>query len=202
MAVILYAPFWAGRDTLESLIHQTENMITSTPVLVQVIAQRYFDISITAGEAQRLPRLAFLMLYLPLAWQARRSFDHLVVMSFTVLFLYLLVAAAWFRPWYMLWPATLAALRPRGWLGATFLAITLAASFPDVVEQFRGFWSFLATYERAIAAPILLAFLPPAVVWLLGVMRQRSWSLGAQPDTARTFASARMAAQDASTRTP
>ena len=31
----------------------------------------------------------------------------------------------------------IAALRPRGWLGATLLAITLANSFPDIVEQFR-----------------------------------------------------------------
>jgi hypothetical protein len=182
VTVAIYAPFWSGIDTFSVRLNETARMITSTPVLLQLFLGRYLDANTTLEYARLIPRIVFLALYVPLVWQARRGFDHLVVVSFTALFLYLLVAASWFRPWYMLWPAALAALRPREWLGATFLAITVASSFPDIVEQFRNYWPIIAPYDRAIAAPIVLAFLPPAAVWLLGVLQKRGWSLGARTD--------------------
>lgn len=182
IALAVYAPFWAGLDTFKGLLLQSRLMITSTPVLLDVLFARVLD-AVTAAEMARvLPTAVFLVLYVALVRQAGQSFAHLVVFSFTILFLYLLLATSWFRPWYMLWPVTLAALRPRSWLAPTLLSITIAASVPDLVEQFRGYWPWLAPYERAVAAPILLAFLPPLIVWLVGVFRHDGWGLDARPD--------------------
>lgn len=182
VAVVAYAPFWAGMDTFLALGEQSR-MITSTPLLLEVWFNNLTDPQTASDYARWLPALIFAVLYIPLVWQARRSFDHLVVHAFTVLFLYLLLAAAWYRPWYMLWPVAIAALRPRSWVGATLLAITFAGSFPDIVEQYRQYWPWLASsYTRTIAAPILVAFLAPLLVWLLGVANGRGWSLGARPD--------------------
>ena len=151
--------------------------ITSTPILLQLVTTRCFQEPLATRIAFTGPKLLYLLAYVPLVWQARRSFDRLIGASFAILFVYLVLAATWFRPWYMLWPVVLAALQPRGWLGATAITIALAAACPDLVEQYRSHWPLIAEYHRAIAAPIVLAFLPPLVVWLRGVGETNSFTL-------------------------
>jgi hypothetical protein len=113
-------------------------------------------------------------------WQARRDYTRLVTCGFTAHFLYLLVAAAWFRPWYMLWPVALGALLPGTWFMALVLAIALFASFPDLVEQYRVHWGWInADFGRRLVAPVLVAFWPPFMVWCIGLFRFQSWHFDA-----------------------
>ena len=142
---LAYAPFFDGLATFEGVRYQTALTITSTPLLIELwlhwLALLDWADPVRAAEDARLfARLVFLAIYPALVWDSRRDFGRLVTLSFTILFLYLLVAASWYRPWYMLWPVTLAALRPRSWLTLTLLAATLFGSFPDLVEQYRGHW--------------------------------------------------------------
>lgn len=177
VVVAAYLPFWAGLSTFDNVRKEAEHAITSTPVLLHLITPRWFDEPLATTISMQGPKVLFALAYFPLVWQARRSFGHLVGVSFAILFVYLVLAASWFRPWYMLWPVAIASLQPRGWLGATAVVITLAAAFPDLVEQYRSHWPLIAEYHRAIAAPILLAFLPPLVVWLRGVGATNSFTL-------------------------
>jgi hypothetical protein len=177
LVVLAYAAFWDGPATFDNVRKESAHLITSTPVLLQLVTSRRFDEPLATSLALWVTKGVFAAFYVPLLWQARRDFDRLVAMSFAVLFLYLVIACAWFRPWYMLWPVSIAAFRARGWLGATAVTITVAGACPDLVEQFRTHWPLIASYDRAIAAPIVLAFLPPLVVWLQGVSATRSLSL-------------------------
>lgn len=177
--IVVFAPLWDGLATFDTVRAEADKVITSTPLLIGLLLSGPPEDPHTVERARTVLRLVFLCLYFPLVWQARRSFDHLAVASFTILFLYILVPTGWFRPWYMLWPVTLAALRPRSWLAAVLLAITFACCFPDLIEQYRNNWTFLAEYKKAVAAPIVVAFGPPALVWLAGVAWKRGWMLGA-----------------------
>ncbi len=181
-AALAYAPFFEGRATFAMLSVQSTLMITSTPLLLELFLQQiaylgWNDPARAADDARWITRLAFLLVYPTLVWHARRDFRHLVTLSFTILFLYLLVASSWYRPWYMVWPVTLAALRPRSWLTPVLLAATLGGAFPDLIEQFRGHWPWLAEYTRAIAAPVVVAFVPPLLFWLYGLARTGEWGL-------------------------
>ncbi|MEZ4554097.1 MAG: glycosyltransferase 87 family protein [Dehalococcoidia bacterium] len=178
VVIVVFAPLWEGLATFDTVRGEADKVITSTPLLIGLLISGAPEDPATVEAVRGVLRVLFVGLYLLLAWQARRSFDHLVVASFTILFLHLLVPTGWFRPWYMLWPVTLAALRPRSWLAAVLLAITFACCFPDLIEQYRNNWSFLADYTKAIAAPIVVAFVPPALVWLAGAAWARSWTLG------------------------
>ncbi|MFA7297156.1 MAG: glycosyltransferase 87 family protein [Dehalococcoidia bacterium] len=180
-AALIYLPFWEGFATFDNVRKEAQHAITSTPVLLQLATSQWFAEPLATQLAFTGTKLLYALAYAPLVWQARRSFDHLVGASFAILFVYLVLAATWFRPWYMLWPVALAALQPRGWLGATAVTITLAAACPDVVEQFRSHWPLIAEYHRAVAAPIVLAFLPPLVVWLRGVGETNSFTLQRDP---------------------
>ena len=176
LTVVCYAPFWAGRATFATGMGEANTkMITSTPLLLKAQLELSTGLPDPAAAARALSRLLFLGLYLPLVWQARRDFTRLVTCSFTALFLYL-VASVWFRPWYMLWPLTLAALLPGTWFTPLLLAISCCASFPDLVEQYGRNWRWLrADPGRTLAAPIVVAFLPPLLVWLAGLAAFRSW---------------------------
>ncbi len=90
-----------------------------------------------------------------------------------------MIAAAWYRPWYMLWPVALAAVLPGTWFAPLLIVITFFGSFPDLIEQYRYNWDWLTEYWRALSAPIVVAFVPPLVVWLTGLLTFRSWHFDA-----------------------
>jgi alpha-1,6-mannosyltransferase len=177
LAVLCYAPFWVGLATFDNVRKESAHMTTSTPLLLQFVTTHWFAEPLATTLASWIPKAIFAGAYAAFVWQARRDFNRLVGISFAILFVYLVLAASWFRPWYMLWPIAIAALRPRTWLGSTLVAISVACAFPDLVEQFRSYWPLIAHYNRAIAAPIVVGFLPPLLVWLIGVGITDSFSL-------------------------
>ncbi len=126
------------------------------------------------STAQKL----FVVLAAQISWYARRDFSSVVVGSFSILLLYLLLGTGWFRPWYFLWPVALACLRPRSYLPVMVLVLTFFGSFPDLVEQYRVTWGVPFGYTGQVLAPILVAFLPAALGWAVGIATG-GWGLGA-----------------------
>jgi hypothetical protein len=179
LGVLCYIPFWDGLATFDTVTRQAELTITSIPDYL--ISSWSESLGADAAESRaRLVTLgAFALLAIPVTWQARKGFDHLLVAGFTLMFLYLVIAAGWFRPWYMLWPATLLALRPTPWSAALFLTITFGNLFPDLIEQFRYQWGLSSNLEVR-GAPLAAQFLLPAVIWVAAVIRWRSLGLGAR----------------------
>lgn len=178
LTVIIYAPFWAGMDTFDTVRRQAELMITSTPDVMQTLLVDVMDEKSAARLARNGAIAAFLLLAVPIVWQARRGYDFLLASGFNLLFFYLVIASAWFRPWYMLWPAALIALRPTRWGIALFLAITLSNLFPDIIEQYRFDWGATTVLEVR-AWPVAAQFVLPLAVWLAGALHTRSLHLGA-----------------------
>src|SRR5690606_12761521 len=125
LVVLSYVPFWAGLETFDTVSRQAELTITSIPDYLISIWSESLGPDGAESRARVVTLGAFALLAIPLTWQARKGFDHLLVAGFGLMFFYLVIAAGWYRPWYMLWPATLLALRPTPWSAAIFLALTL-----------------------------------------------------------------------------
>ena len=175
--VVAYAPFWKGAATFETVRGQTELTVTSTAEVLATLIGNHEDPALQ-DVTRMATRVAFLLVYVPFLWWSRRNFDQLLIGSFTIFMLYLMVGSSWYRPWYMLWPAAIAATRPRTWLAPTLLAITFFGSFPDLIEQFRGYWPLLnRSLDRMVIAPTAVQFVPPLLVWVAGMLRYRSWRL-------------------------
>ncbi len=183
-AVLAYAPFWAGTATFAGMLQQTGQMITSTPDVLRALLSGEVQGAEDAALARALTGGAFAFVATLVAWQARRGFDSLVVASFHLMFFYLLLASGWFRPWYMLWPATLLALYPTRAGIALFVVMTTSNLFPDLVEHYRYDWG-LEPF-RALIAPVVVQFTLPAAVWLVAALCTRSLDLGASAHRART----------------
>lgn len=173
VAAWAYSPFWAGADTFDNLSQQASMMITSTPQLIELwLRSRMVDQLAATDIARQVSFVLFGALYFPLTWQARKGFEGLVAACFGVLFAYLLVAAGWFRPWYLLWPVSILALRPGRRWALLLLTITFFGAFPDLVEQYRDHWPRIDTWAKFIAAPIVVAFLAPALLWLVALVAE------------------------------
>jgi hypothetical protein len=55
--------------------------------------------------------------------------------------------------------------------------------FPDITEQYRNFVPWLAADGmRLFAAPVVVAFVPAAFVWLLAMLRTRDWSFAGRSE--------------------
>ena len=182
--VICYAPFWAGAATFDALRAEGAKMITSTAELVrQLLIERGAGEGTATALARDGTRTLFVLIAIPIAWHARRGYDALLVAGFTLLFLYLVIASAWFRPWYMLWPATLLVLRPARWTVALFLAITFGNALPDLIEHYRYDWGLSGQYAPRLA-PLATQFALPLLIWLAALWRFRGIDLETSPPTA------------------
>lgn len=171
-----YLPFWEGPRIFDEVrVHADGKIITSTLLLLETRLAAAVGPEEALPLARQITRLVFLALYLPLVWQCRRDFARLLACSFNAFFFYLLVAGGWFRPWYLLWPITVAALAPQSWLMVVALALAFAGSFPDLVEQYRLNIGWLRDYWRATAAPVMLWVWPALLAWYYGLLRFRTW---------------------------
>jgi len=185
LVVLIFYPFWAGPATANALRAEANKSITSMPLLVELfVTDRLFGVN-GPDVARMAMRVLFLIPYALLLARIRPPIQRFEAIAYHSLWLYLLIATAWFRPWYLLWVVTIGALLPYGWFLALTLTISFCGMFPDIVEQYRNFVPWLtADMARLYLSPVVVAFVPPAAVWLAGLVRTRSWqftSNGAAP---------------------
>ena len=176
LAVVIYLPFWDGPQTFHWTLAEGDKSITSTPLLIQLFFTQPLFRDLNGSLSRLLMRVLFVIPYGIVVLGVRRPVRRLEAGCYQVMLLYILIAAAWFRPWYLLWVVTLGALLPSGWFLALTLTISFCGMFPDITEQYRNYIPWLAgDLVRLYAAPIVVAFLAPALVWAAGVMHVGSW---------------------------
>jgi hypothetical protein len=181
-AVLAYLPYWDGAATFRTSLDEGSYFALSAPAALRGALARVTSEATADLVAAWTGRLAFLALYgLVLAWLwralrpaagvpgATAAAEPLIVAGCAVLTAYLLVAATYFAPWYVIWPLTLGVLVPwRRELLVPLLALSL------------GSMSVLlwATWARARLAPdplsdwypmhllsCLSVTAPPAALW-------------------------------------
>ena len=125
LVVLAYLPFWAGLATLQGLARG--HVFTTSPATVFLGSLEGAGLApdhamlIASAAATGLFLVGFVAL-LRAVWSGRLPF---VPAALGVLFLYLLVGAQAFHPWYLLWLAPLAALVAEGPPRALGVAFTL-----------------------------------------------------------------------------
>ncbi|HTE84763.1 MAG TPA: hypothetical protein VK821_08515 [Dehalococcoidia bacterium] len=192
MTAVISIPFLAGPRTLSALAGETRLSITSTPLLVQLLLTGPFLHDSSGDISRMLMRALFLIPYGLLLASVRPPATRLYATSYQALWLFILLATAWFRPWYLLWVVTMGALLPSGWFLAVTLAISFFGMFPDITEQYRNNVPWLAVdLMRLYAAPVVVAFIPPALIWMAALLNTRTWLFASEPpDTAKSAVAA------------
>lgn len=127
LAVVLYAPFWAGLRTFEGVRLQSQPLVSPSPSggLYWYLLQ-----ALPPGEAARLTLRvlagAFAAFVLVVSWRARDAAGLLGACA-SIALVYVLVVSTHYWPWYASLPLALVALVPRGIFLPTALVLTLCS---------------------------------------------------------------------------
>jgi alpha-1,6-mannosyltransferase len=156
LVALAYLPFWAGPTTFQGLARGTIFSTSPAQGLLELLEFLGVPFQHAMPVAAGAANVLFLLLLVPLlraVWLGRLG---LVAAAVGVFFVYLLVGAQWFNPWYLLWLVPFAALAPNGPPRALGLAFALLApivyavrhTLPVVVAVFLPM-AALALYWRA-----------------------------------------------------
>jgi len=126
LAVVLYARFWDGWQTLGPLTRQS-HFTASIPKVVLDILHLDFDLPSSTAEAIVRNAALGLMVIVTLAFtlniflrtvrrgpantleRRQELIGHTLTGFYEIIFVYLAFAALWFQPWYLLWLVALTA---------------------------------------------------------------------------------------------
>lgn len=173
LAVLAYARFWQGPETLTHLVYQTQRFLVS----FSSVLPELFPDTFSQDRATVLGRVLFLIVYLYALQRCMQGKVELLESCFLAMFAFVGLALTNFESWYGIWPILLAAAVPRfaerlaGFLFAW--GATLGAAFFGYIWVW---WNLSgAGFNLANQLSYFLAFVPPAVVILaLHVLKPRT----------------------------
>lgn len=182
LAVVLYAPFWQGTQSIGALGRQTLFTASIPRVLLDVMV---VNLGMAQGTAQTLVRNgAFLFIgivALALALRlflsdnadtpaARRALVRRTLSSFyEVIFFYLAFATLWFQPWYLLWLVALTAPVARFANANRTVLFCIGGVANYFVWDFIWLWNRTTARDTQVMAAIVVYTLPlfyTLYVWL------------------------------------
>jgi hypothetical protein len=120
LAILAYAPYWDGADTFRTSLNEGTYFAVSGPAALRGVLVRVLDRPVAEGVAASTGRFLFVVVYAGLAWRLLRrtpaagaagdAAEALIVAGCIALAAYVVLAATYFAPWYLLWPLTLAVI--------------------------------------------------------------------------------------------
>ena len=165
LAVVLFAPMYAGADTIAATRRPGMTFILSPATLLYGWLVRSWSIDDASRITQAITGVVFAAGYVLTLARTRGDVLSLAARCFDVLLLYLLLVSWWFWPWYVLWLAPLAPLTRGYGRVAAFAAFAGAALlmyvywWPDPLWPSRRWFLAYATMTVGV-------FLPAALIWL------------------------------------
>ncbi len=160
----MYAPLYAGRDTLAGLQREGEHVTSSPGALVYTLLQSHFnmDWSRLLNMMKLVAWPLFLGGYGMVLWRIRRNADlaALARASAWAVFLMLVLVIWWFMPWYLFWLVPFAALRPTSRVALVAFAFSVCAMLSYVAHN----WLLYADPRVFESTAALTAFVVPLLV--------------------------------------
>ena len=153
LAIVLYAPFWRGLDTLYFL--SRGNWFTaSLPTMLRELLRQYMSFEDAGHLTATIVAVGFglfMMVRLALLWREDRvavagtsdgpasEWLPWLGAAYDITFVYLTFCTLWWQPWYLVWLVALAALLPNRIVHERVLLFCFGATLNYVV--FKYIWS-------------------------------------------------------------
>jgi alpha-1,6-mannosyltransferase len=166
LAALIFAPMYAGTDTIAALQRPGMTFILSPGTPLHAILVSWLSDTAATRLVQIVTGLLFVIGYIVVLARTRGDVRDLADRSFDVLFLYLVLASWWFWPWYLTWLAPAAALGRGLARPATFALMAGAALLTYLYWWSDPVWRS-AQWFIAYAGITIAVFVVPATIWLL-----------------------------------
>ena len=173
IGLVMYAPFWRGKLTFETLRTQARQFTDSPPALLLRLLERVTTPTHAEFWTKSFALMLFaaayaFILYRLIAGRRRHSADDLPSAAFAVMCAYLMLSVFWFQPWYLLWLISLGALtvgvRARLTLLFSFTGL-LTHTATSIAAIKLWYWTDIhpngMTYEVGLV--VSMVFLPPGL---------------------------------------
>jgi hypothetical protein len=110
---MVYAPFWNGVATLTAL-QRGQLFTNSLASSIKHVAQPLVGEATAIATAQVTCAVLLCLLLARLLWLAALTRDsrQAVSLSYWAMLSFMFLGVTWFQPWYVVWPAALAAVLP------------------------------------------------------------------------------------------
>ncbi len=173
LALMLQAPFFAGPSSLVGGIPNIGSQFTaSLATVLRDELSPFLGIDHAAQTARLAAYGLFAAFYLWRLWCLHGTFESLVYESYQVFFFYLVIAAVWFQPWYVVWLVPLGALLVSSFVVERTVIFSFTAMLIHVTLGFgwrlAWFGGNVPTLQMLTA---LLIMLPPLVWWITSEAR-------------------------------
>jgi len=185
MAVVLYAPFWEGPQTVGALNRQSLFTASLPKVLADWLT---FDLGVNIADAQDLVRKAALALVglvvvaLSLRLLLGRNVYTLedrhelvgrTLRSFyEIIFVYLAFATLWFQPWYLMWLIALTAPIASFTYAHRTLLFCIGGILNYFVWDYLWLWNHAPNREIQVTSALVVYTLPLAYTLYAFIKRQ------------------------------
>jgi hypothetical protein len=173
LAVLLYAPFWQGPQTIGALGRQ--GLFTSSFPTVMVglmeriwgvsteIAQgaaRNLSLALTAITAIALTLFVFFKGNARTPEERRALINRALTAFYEMLFIYLAFANLWFQPWYLMWLVALTAPLARYTNANRTVLFCIGGIVNYFVWDFLWLWNEADGVDNNVTAVLMVYFLP------------------------------------------
>jgi hypothetical protein len=176
LVLLIYGWFWSGPTTLLHLAStaQSYQLINSPTYVMMWVGRRsgQIDPALAVPSLRLAGSLVFLVAYTLVAGRLWRGPATLVTATFDATFLFLLLGAGWFWPWYVTWllaPAALLVDRRRQFAAALF-ACTALLLYPAL------HWQLPIAPYFSYSLALTLTFGLPALAFAYALWRNRQAS--------------------------
>ncbi len=162
---IIYLPFWAGLNTILSVLHEDSIYMAS-------FATMLYDTSamqISLDQGKLIGRIIFGFFYLYALFLSTRSLPDMLRGCFLSLFFLVALATSKFEIWYAIWPAMLAVLTARKEQSLAAFCLTYGASIS--VTMYVYIWVWMGVNDQTVPVIHNMAYLisfAPALLLLFG----------------------------------
>jgi len=165
-----FIPFWAGSQTLQRFLNETQGQLYSFSMFLQDLSSEM----ISSHQATQVGWALFVICFFYALWLCLRDISHMLQGCAITMFALLAFSATYIQPWYLIWPFVLAILIPQTEVSLAAILLLYAATLVELVHAYIfpwGAYNDQSAFSIVNSVVYFIMFFPPMLFLLVSRFR-------------------------------